>query len=206
MKKIIFAILMTVLIVLAVPATAFAAPSHRCPPQAQTITAEISLMAVGSDLNYQPIGPPLHWFLRFFHIYIPTRYLVTGTTYYEGIVTDSSEVALLGAAVVGQEDVHYIINEVGDVLNGNVSGTVTLTGSGENVAVIDFWARVWGNIFIGPAGDDGVWRVDSVYGDLSKLKRAKGTWTAYVEMVPTGYPPPNDYTFAGTASIEGTYR
>lgn len=193
MKKITIALLMSVLMVLAVPATAVAAPA---PPAVHTLEAEMDIMAVARFLNYQPT---------------PQGIVVTGSVYYMGTVVDASRKykdweKLVGAEVLAQEDVNYLIMPNGDVIIGKVEGTLKIIGSGPASAIVNYKADVWGNVIFGPAGDNGTWEVAEAYGPFNILKDAKGIWTAYVEMVPTGYPPPNDYTFAGKAYVTGTYK
>lgn len=164
MKKLLIAILLAALLVIPVPGTALAAPGR-------TVFAELDVAGGGVyDINYET-GE------------------VTGTVFYAGTVTDAVRQTkrLEGATISAQEEVHYWINEVGDIIYGTATGTITITGRGHDVLVINFSSDVSGNIFYGPASDVGTWWVTSASKSLHILKDATGTWTAEVTMTATGF-------------------
>jgi hypothetical protein len=190
MKKFIYAVLISVLLVMAVPATAFADTGHRGnPPRKTPISAELAVMAVGRDT-----------------VQTVTRFgvIIHGTVTYQGYVVDSSFDPLDNALLQAEEEVLYVTDLSGNIRIGIARGTVTLFG-GSGQASVNFLAKVTGNIATGPAFDDGRWKVDDVAGSFAGLWRGQGSWTAAVQLVPTGYPPPNDYTFAGSVFMNGTY-
>ncbi len=186
MKKTLSILLAALLLVLLVPATAIAAPAH-------TFAAYLDVVAVGGT------APIIDW----------QNGVIYYTAYYQGVVTDSTRKdkdweKFEGAAAFAQQDITYDLNAYfSGFLIGTATGTVTITGKHKDLAVFTFHSVISGTIYA--AGDIGEWTVTETKGSYSVLKHATGDWAASVALVPTGLPPPNDYTFAGTASAIGTY-
>ncbi len=187
MKKTLSILLIAALLVLAVPASVLAAPAH-------TFTAQLNIVAVGGT---EPVVDYDNGIIKY-------------TVYYAGVVTDSTRKdkeweKFEGAIAVAQEEVAYDLIQY--VYYGNLvgtgNGTVTISGKNKDSAVFSFQSIISGNIYA--AGDIGNWTVTETKGSYSVLKDATVDWAASVHLEPTGYPPPNDYTFVGTATAIGTY-
>lgn len=184
MKQFFVAILLSALLVLSVPAGILAAP-------AQTVNGEMFVYAVDRQLNVR------------FHDGIGT---VAGTVVYNGILTSATGGAwasLVGAGLTATEHVNYRIDPFGNIIpgKGKVQGTATITG-GAGIVTFKYKADVWGNVFVGPAGDNGDWQVTKTDGPYKTLKESEGTWTAAVQLTEIA---PNVWTFAGKVSFTGTY-
>jgi hypothetical protein len=196
LKKVIFAILITVMIVMAVPATAFAAgPSHYQPyhkAPASAMSADIILTATNREINIHPIARKF--------------VLMIGTVYYQGTVGNAAPSELEGAYVEAEEHVIYLTDLNGNILVGKGMGSLQITtATGDGSAVVNFTSDISGNIAVGNAYDEGAWKVAQSYGSINFIYKAKGTWSAIAYLVPTGYPSPNDYTFQAYATFTGTY-
>lgn len=194
MKRIIFAILMTVIMILAIPASAFAAAPQSAVyhhPGSSQIAVSIDIMATGRSIDH--------------YVQIGKKYaLVTGTVYYASIpgvpIYNTNIPELMGAQVQAQESYYYILDQDSNVIWGKVFGDMQIYTLSGDVASMTFKADVWGNVGEGGiAGDIGTWKATSVTGSLSYLKRAKGDWTAVVAWNPLYQ------TFLGQAQVNGTY-
>jgi len=196
MKKIIIAILVAAILALAIPATVLAAPEKDVPACQHTISATVFLACVGRNTTTNT-----------------TTGVTTGIVYYKGkvvsaLVNNKDFEKLDGAPVVAQEKVYYITDAKGNVIVGKGSGTITIDGAGPAEATFSFSSKISGNVYVGPGGgpafDNGIWNTVNTHGAYSFLKDARGTWSAAVAVVPTGNPA-SPYTFAGNATLTGTY-
>jgi hypothetical protein len=191
MKRTILALLMAVLLVITIPAVAMAAPAHPdCVVKPQTVSATMSVMAVGTSPDYAIVP------------FAKNLKKVTGTVYYQGVVNPGATPAVVapGTPVMASEKVDYLLDQNGKVLFGMVQGNLVINPGSPDSATITFRSIVKGNILTGPASDQGRWDVVNATGALEVLKNADGDWSASVQKVDIA---PGVSTFQGIATVNG---
>ncbi|MDP2931769.1 MAG: hypothetical protein Q8O05_04630, partial [Chloroflexota bacterium] len=121
---------------------------------------------------------------------------VIGTISYSGTITDADRNSkdwqkLEGLPITAVEAVRYqytIVNNSVFLLGGTSNGILTIIGKGSAAAVMTFSSDIFWNQY-GQLADSGRWQVQSTTGYLTILKDGIGDWSAAV----------NPLTFTGTA-------